>query len=153
VSSVEPEDYANQLDGGKECVSELVVTRGDGAEVFEFVKEPFNKVSLAIQGKVGVSLLKAVRLGRNDWLYSPLLKGFDQGIGIIGFVSQERFGVNLIQQRLGLTDAGRLARSKRQSDRIAGCIDDGVDLGGQSATGAADGLILTFFFLAPALCW
>jgi hypothetical protein len=153
VSSVEPEDYANQLDGGKECISELVVARGDGTEVFEFVKEPFNEVALAIQGEVSVSLLKAIRLGRDDWLYSPLLKGFDQGIGIIGFIGQKRFGGDLIQQRLGLTDAGRLARSKRQSDRIAKRIDDGVDLGGQSATGAADGLILSFFFLAPALCW
>lgn len=153
MSSVEPEDYANQLDGGKECVGELVVACGDGAEVFEFAKEPFNKVALAIQGKVGVSLLKTIRLGRYDWLYSPLLKGFDQGIGIIGFVSQERFGINLIEQRLGLTDVGRLARSKRQSDRIAECVDDNMYLGGQSATGAADGLILTFFFLAPALCW
>ena len=117
------------------------------------VKKPFDEVALAIQGKVGVSLLKAICLGRNDWLYSPLLKGFDQGIGIIGFVSQERFGVDLTQQRLGLTDVGRLARSKRQSDQIAECIDDGMDLGGQSAAGAADGLILTFFFWAPALCW
>ena len=153
MSSVEPEDYADQLDGGKECVGELVVARGDSAEVFEFVKEPFNEVALAIQGEVGVSLLKAIGLGRNDWLYSPLLKGFDQGIGVIGFICQERFGGDLIQQRLGLTDVGRLARSKRQSGRIAECIDDCMDLGGQSATGAADGLILTFFFWAPTLCW
>jgi hypothetical protein len=153
VSSVEPEDYANQLDGGKECVGELVIARGDGAEVFEFVKEPFNEVALAIQGEVGVSRLDAIRFGRDDWLYAPLLKGVDQGIGIIGFVSQERFRGNLIQQWLGLADVGCLARGKRQSDRIAKRIDDGVDLGGQSATGAADGLILAFFFWAPALCW
>jgi hypothetical protein len=107
VSSVEPEDDANQLDGGKECVSEAVVARGDGAEVLEFVKEPFDEVALAIQGEAGGSLLKAICLGRDDWLYAPLLKGVDQRIGIVGFFSQERFGGDLIQQRLGLTDAGK----------------------------------------------
>ena len=153
LTSAKPQPRATELDECEVVARSLLVARGDGAEVFEFAKEPFNKVALAIQGKVGVSLLKTIRLGRYDWLYSPLLKGFDQGIGIIGFVSQERFGINLIEQRLGLTDVGRLARSKRQSDRIAECVDDNMYLGGQSATGAADGLILTFFFLAPALCW
>jgi hypothetical protein len=51
-----------------------------------------------------------------------------------------------------LADVGRLARRQRQGDRIAESIDDGVDLGAQSASRPADSLILAFFFLAPALC-
>jgi hypothetical protein len=35
---------------------------------------------------------------------------------------------------------------------FAECIDDGVDLCRQAAAGTADGLIVTVFFWAPALC-
>jgi len=46
-----------------------------------------------------------------------------------------------------------LAGRERQCDGIAKCIDDGVDLGRQSAARPADGLIFAVFFWAPALCW
>jgi len=55
------------------------------------------------------------------------------------------------QQRLGLAKIGGLSGRQRQGDRIAESIDDDVDLGGQSASGASDGL-LAVFFRAPALC-
>ena len=51
MSSVEPEDRANQLDGGKERAGELVVAGSDGAEVFEFVEEPFDKVRSRYRAK------------------------------------------------------------------------------------------------------
>ena len=112
MSSVDPEDYANQLDGGQEGACELVVASCNGAKVFEFVEESFDKVALAIQGEVRVSRFDAVGLGRNDRRDSPLIEGVDQRAGIIGFVSQECLGFNLVEQRLGLTDVGRLAGSE-----------------------------------------
>jgi hypothetical protein len=45
-----------------------------------------------------------------------------------------------------------LARAEHHLDRIAEGVDQGVNFGGQSATGSADGL-RTVFFWAPALCW
>lgn len=133
MSSVKPDDHADELDCGQECIGEFVVARSDGAEVFEFVEEPLDEVAFAIQGEVRLSRLDAIGLGRNDRHDPPLLKGVDQGIGVIGFVGQERPGIDLIQQRLGLTDVGRLAGCERQRDGIAQRIDDGMDLGGQSA--------------------
>jgi len=153
VSSVEPEDQANQLDCGEECAGELVISCGDGAELFELVEESFDEVALAIQGKVRVSRLGTVGLGWNDGHNPPLFKCVDQGVCIIGFIGQERLGFDLIEQRPGLADIGGLARCERQRNRIAKGIDDGMDLGCQPAAGPANGLILPFFFWAPALCW
>jgi hypothetical protein len=59
--------------------------------------------------------------------------------------------IEISQQRLGLAEVGRLSRGERDGDRIAQGVDDDVDLGGQSAAGASDGL-LAVFFRAPALC-
>ena len=58
----------------------------------------------------------------------------------------------LVEKGRSLSDVGRLTRRQRQRDRIAECIDDGVDLCRQTAAGTADGLILAVFFWAPALC-
>ena len=153
MSSVEPEQYANQHDRGKKRIRQLIVARGDCAEVFEFIEEPLDEVAFAIEGEIGVTRFEAVGLGRNDGHDAPLLEGVDQGVGIIGFVGQERLGLDFIEQRPGLADIGRLPRRERQNGRVAKRIDDGVDLGGQPSTGPTDGLVAAFFFLAPALCW
>jgi hypothetical protein len=46
----------------------------------------------------------------------------------------------------------RLARCQHQPHRQAAFIDEGVDLGAQSATRTADGVIFAPFF-PPAACW
>jgi hypothetical protein len=46
----------------------------------------------------------------------------------------------------------RLTAGQEEPDRVAQSIDQSVDLGAQSAARAADRLVLTSFFCAPALC-
>jgi hypothetical protein len=46
-----------------------------------------------------------------------------------------------------------LAAGQEEVDRVAQRVDQGVDLGAQSAARASDRLVLTSFFWAPALCW
>jgi hypothetical protein len=46
-----------------------------------------------------------------------------------------------------------LAGRDGERDRIAEGVDEGVDLGRQSTAGAPEGLVLTPFLRAPALCW
>ena len=41
VSSIEPNDSGRQMDGAKEVARRFVVTRGDGAVLFESGKEVF----------------------------------------------------------------------------------------------------------------
>jgi hypothetical protein len=51
-----------------------------------------------------------------------------------------------------LAEIRGLAWGQGEGDGIAQSIDEGVDFGGQSASGAADGLVAAVFFRAPALC-
>jgi hypothetical protein len=46
----------------------------------------------------------------------------------------------------------RLAAGQKEPDRVAQRVDQRVDLGAQSTSRAPDRLVLTDFFLAPALC-
>jgi hypothetical protein len=45
-----------------------------------------------------------------------------------------------------------LAAGQEEADRVAQRVNQGVDLGAQSAARAADRLVLAGFFWAPALC-
>lgn len=121
--------------------------------MLEFVEEPLDEVALAVEGEVALARGDAIGLGRNDRGDAPRLQGQDQGVGVIGLVGQEGSRTDSGQQRLGLAKIGGLAGGQRDADRIAQGVDDDVDLGGQSASGAADGLVFAVFFRAPALCW
>jgi hypothetical protein len=56
VSSVEPEQYANERYGGKECVGELVVADPQGAGLLELAEEALDGIALATQGEIGLAL-------------------------------------------------------------------------------------------------
>ena len=71
---------------------------------------------------------------------------------VVPLVADEGVRLDLVEKRPGLSDVGCLPRRQRQRDRIAECIDDGVDLRRQAAARTADGLVLAVFFWAPALC-
>ena len=54
--------------------------------------------------------------------------------------------------RLGALQVMGLARCQEEADWIAQGIDQGMDLGAQSAFAAPDRLVFAVFFWAPALC-
>jgi hypothetical protein len=141
------------VDGSEEVPGELVIAGCDSSEVFEGIEEAFDQVALAIEGEVARPLDYAIGLGRDDRLDPPLLKGQDQAVGVIGLVGEEGLRLDVFQERLGLAEIRGLAWGQGEGDRIAQRIDEGVDFGGQSASGASDGLVGAVFFRAPALCW
>ena len=130
-----------------------MVAGGESAVLLELVEEALDEIALSIQGEVGLARLFSVGLGRNDGRDVAFYKRLDQRVAVIAFVSQECLGIDLIEQRFGLTDIGRLARRERQRNWVTERIDNGVDLGRQAATGSSDGLVRAVFFWAPALCW
>ena len=69
-----------------------------------------------------------------------------------GFVGDQRIGFDRGQQLVGPDQVVYLAAGQEEVERVAQRVDQGVDLGTQSAARASDGLVLTVFFLAPALC-
>jgi hypothetical protein len=46
-----------------------------------------------------------------------------------------------------------LAGCQQEGQRVAEGVDEGVNLGAQSASAATDGFVATVFLSAPALCW
>src|SRR5271166_4474123 len=148
-----PEEYANQCEGGKESVCELIVAGGESAVLLELVEEALDEIALTVEGEIGFARLAAIGFRGDDGRDATLLERLDQRVGVIALIGENGFGLDLVEQRHRLCDIGRLARRERQRHGVAERIDDGVDLGRQSATGSADGLIFAFFFLAPALCW
>ncbi len=151
MCSVEQDDASGEVDAGEKIAGELVVACGDGAVVLEFVEEPLDEVALCVEGEVAGALDGAIGLGRDDRCDSPSGQGVDQVIGVVSLVGEQSLKVDVLDQRLGLAEVRSLARRQQQLDRVAQSIDEGVDLGGQSAAGSADGL-LAVFFRAPALC-
>jgi hypothetical protein len=116
------------------------------------LEEALDEIALAVEGKVRLPWFLAVGFRRNDGGDVTRLERLDKGVGVVALVGDESLRLDLAQQRLGLGDVGRLPRRQGENDRIAECVDDGMDLGRQSASRAADGLSLAVFFWAPALC-
>ena len=50
--SGEEDSGAGEVNAGEENFGELVVTRGDGAEMFELVEETLNEIAFAVEGEV-----------------------------------------------------------------------------------------------------
>jgi hypothetical protein len=127
--------------------------------LLEGVEEALDEIALAIEGEIGLSRVFAVGFWWNDGGDPAFLELPDEGIRVVPLVADKGVRLDLVEKRLdlvekrrGLSDVGCLPRGQRQRDRIAECIDDGVDLRRQAAARTADGLVLAVFFWAPALC-
>src|SRR5664279_3023025 len=62
-------------------------------------------------------------------------------------------GLHVGLKVVGADQVVSLTSRQEDGDRIAEGIDQGMDLGAQPAARAADRLVLSGFFWAPALCW
>jgi hypothetical protein len=152
VCSVEQDASAGQLNSCEEISGEFVVACGDGTKVLEFIEEPLDEVTFAIEREVTRSWGLAVGLWRDHWSDCPLGQRADQLIRVVGLVGDQGIRVGGVNERLGASQIVSLPGCKHQVDGIAQSIDERVDFGGQSAAGSADRL-RAIFFRAPALCW
>lgn len=73
-------------------------------------------------------------------------------VSVISLVAEQGFGLDLRQQGVGLCDVMGLSTGEAERQWIAQGVDDHMDFGRKPAARAANGLIETGFFLAPALC-
>ena len=152
MSSVEEDGGAGELNTGEERLGEFVVTRGDGPEMLERVKETLDEIAFAVEGEIARARGFSVGFGGDDGGDRSIVEGGDEGVGVEGLVSDQSAGIDGFDQRFGTSEIVILARAEHHRDRIAEGIDERVNLGSQSAAGSADGL-RTVFFWAPALCW
>jgi len=121
------------VDAGEKVSGEFVVTRRDSAKVLEFIEEALDEVALAIEGEVAWQRDRAAGMGRNDRSDLPVGEGFDEGISVIGLVTDQSRWIGVLKQRLCTSEVAGLPWRKHQLDRIAQRIDERVDLGAQSA--------------------
>jgi hypothetical protein len=152
VSSVEQNCSGDELDGGEKSAGEFVITGRDGSKMLEFVEEALDQVAFSVKCEIGRAWRYPIRLGWDDRRDPAVFEDLDQAIGIVSLVGEESLRIDLIEQRFGLREVGGLAGRQRDGGRIAECIRNRMDFRRQAASGSTDGLILTGFFWAPALC-
>jgi hypothetical protein len=153
MSSIEPDESGGEMNAGQEASCGLVVAGGDGPELLELGEEVLDQMP----GLVEVSVEGArCRPGLPRWDHG-CLAGLGQRfehplVGIEGFVGDERLGLKLREQGIGSSQVMLLTTGEMKANRIAKRIHQGVDLGGQPALAAPDGLVRPSFLGAPAAC-
>src|SRR3954452_15648165 len=154
MSSIEPDESGDQVNAGQEASCGLVVAGGDGPELLELGEEVLDQMP----GLVEVCVKGArCRAGLPRWDHGCLAgvsQRFEHAlVRIERLAGNERLGLKLWQQGIGSSQIVLLTAGEMKADRIAERIDGGVDFRAQPSTRASDGLILTPFLRAPALCW
>ena len=139
------------MNAGEESFGELVVACGDGSEMLEHVEKTLDEVAFAVEGEIARARRFSVRFGWDDWGDRSIVEDGDEGVGVERLVGDQSAGIDGFDQRFGTSQVVILARTEHHLDRIAEGVDEGVNLGGQSAAGSTDGLRAVFFW-APALC-
>ena len=76
----------------------------------------------------------------------------EQGVGVIAAVGDDVAAFEAGEQKRRRAQVVGLSGGQHKPHRQAVLIDHGVDLGAQSSTRTADGVILAPFF-PPAACW
>src|SRR3954462_12294104 len=153
MSSLEPDERGGEVNAGQEASCGLVVAGGNGPELLELGEEVLDQMP----GLVEVFVKGARRLAAFARWDDRRLAGLGQRleyplVGIEGFVGNECLGLKLREQRIGSGQIVLLTAGEMKAGRIAERIHQGVDLGGQPALAAADGLIIAQFLGAPAAC-
>src|ERR1700716_2632683 len=93
-----------------------------------------------------------IGLGWDDRCGAAFIEVGAQPVVIESPVANQRLKIEACDQRLDTDTVVTLAGQKDEANEMAEGIDQGHDFGGQAATRAADGLILSPPF-APVPCW
>ncbi len=121
--------------------------------MLQLVEEAFDEVAAPIDARVDAALDLSIALRRDVGLRSPASGGVEEILGVVATVCDEIAGaLETGDERDGGLLVRGLAGRQGEADRQALAVDDGVDLGAQSSTRTADGVIRTPFF-PPAACW
>ena len=153
LNGAQPDAGGSEGYGGEEVAGELVEAGGDATELFEFTEEALDQVSAAIKGGLDGALELDPALGGDVRLSACGGDEVEDCAAVVAAVGHKGPGGGKARQKLGDGGfVGALAGREEQAHGQTVLIDHGVDLGAQSATRPADGVIETPFF-APAACW
>ena len=134
----QPYADGDEFESGEEGVAEFIVARGDAAVMFDLIEEPLDQVSLSIEVRAEDDGIHAVALGRDVGPSATLDQVGPDLVDVIGPVPQQHGAARqALKQLFDQARVVRLSGREGQSHWQALGIDDGVDLGRQSASGAA----------------
>ena len=108
--------------------------------MLDLVDETLNQMTFLIEMHIIVVWLQAILSGWNHG-YSALHRNHvEKGLGIIALVGNEKVTAAIGQQGSALRNIMLLPRREQESQRIAQCIDGGVDFRTQPGAATPDRL-------------
>ncbi len=140
------------MDSGEEVAGGFFIARCDASELFESIEETLDEIAFGVEGEVALAADLAVGLGRDHRLDAAHNQGSNEAVGVVTLVSDDGLRLDLGEERFGLRDIVNLTAGQADRQRIAERVDDGVDLGRQSAARPPDRFLAAVFLGAPALC-
>jgi len=142
--------------GGLKGLGEFVVAGGDTTEVFDFIKEPLDPVTLPVEKSIMRDRTLAGVFGGDDRLGSMLLDLSADGVAVVTLVEDCCFGTarceDFLVKRIKGGVVTFLAWCEENAKDMALVQSCGVDLRGQTSPRAAKSLIRAVFLGAPAAC-
>ena len=139
-------------DSCQEVSGEFVVACRDPSQMFEFVEEALDQVALAVELEIDAADHPDIALAGDVGGGAERGEQLDDAARAVAAVGDRIAGrPQAVDQARQGGLVGGLTGRQQEADRQAGGIDDGVDLGRQSPTRTADGVIRAPFF-PPAAC-
>jgi hypothetical protein len=120
--------------------------------VLELAEEALDEITLPVDASIDGSADEPLAGRRDVGLGAGRPDQLKQGVGIVASVGNDVPAFEAGQQLWGGAQVVRLSGCQQKANRQAILVDDGVDLGTQSSTRTADGVIFAPF-LPPAACW
>lgn len=103
----------------KIALSKLVKTREDSAIVFDLVDETLNQMSLPVETGIVVAVIDPVLATGNDGDSACRFDEFEQMIGVISSISDDKVAVMTSKQFSCLSYVVSLSASQHDGERIA----------------------------------
>src|SRR3954447_2260326 len=154
MSSIEPDGCGGPENAGQEASCGLVIAGGDGPELLELGEEVLDQMPGLVEVFVKGARCLAAFARWDDRCLAGVSQRLEHAlVGIERFIGDECLGLKRGQQGIGSSQIVLLTAGEMKAGRIAERIDGGVNFGAQPSARASDGLILTPFLRAPALCW
>jgi curved DNA-binding protein CbpA len=126
--------------------------RGDASELLEPAEAAFDEMSLGIEVSIERMLGRSRGVVGDDGERTFAGDRQPEVVGVIGGIGDDDIGGHAVDERSGLRSITGLAGGEDEAHRAAQAANGEMDLGGQAAARASDGLIASPPF-APQECW
>jgi hypothetical protein len=134
LSSIEPNDAGDEVDGSQEVPRGLLVAGGDCTEPLDPSEEVLDQMARGIKLPVIVARRGPVGPRRDHRRFASRCQRLkDACIGVERLVGDQRVGLHRGQQVVGTLQVVRLTAGQQEVERVAQRVDQSVDLGAQSA--------------------